>query len=148
MVELLRTKLFIPRPRNNLVSRPRLVDRLNAGLNKKLTLIAAPAGFGKTTLLSGWLQHSPSYVTWLSLDEADNDPTNFWAYFIKSLQELRTSIGDGIVSLLQSPQAPPINSILTALINDITAFSDAFVIILDDYHVIGAQSIHDALTFL
>jgi LuxR family maltose regulon positive regulatory protein len=78
MAELLRTKLFIPRPRKNLVFRSRLVDRLNAGLEKKLTLIAAPAGFGKTTLLSDWIPKSPRRVTWLSLDEGDNDPTQFW----------------------------------------------------------------------
>ena len=84
MVELLSTKLFIPRTRKNLVSRPRLTERLNASLEKKLTLIAAPAGFGKTTLLSEWIPHSPRSVTWLSLDEDDNDPTKFWAYFIAS----------------------------------------------------------------
>ena len=82
MVELLNTKLFIPRPRKNLVSRPRLIERLNAGLDKKLTLIAAPAGFGKTTLLSEWIPQSPRCVTWLSLDDDDNDPVKFWAYFI------------------------------------------------------------------
>ncbi|HXD09808.1 MAG TPA: LuxR C-terminal-related transcriptional regulator [Anaerolineales bacterium] len=148
MVELLRTKLFTPRPRKNLVLRPRLVDRLNTGLNKKLALVAAPAGFGKTTLLSEWIPQSPRCVTWLSLDEGDNDPTKFWAYFIKSLQELQTDIGAKAFSLLQSPQAPPINSILTSLINDITAFSDSLVVVLDDYHVIDTSTIHSALTFL
>jgi LuxR family maltose regulon positive regulatory protein len=82
MVELLRTKLFIPRPRSNLVSRPRLIERLSAGQDKKITLIAAPAGFGKTTLLSDWIPQSPRCVTWLSLDEGDNDSTRFWTYFI------------------------------------------------------------------
>ena len=125
MIELLSTKLFIPRPRSNLVARPRLIDRLNAGLDRKLTLIAAPAGFGKTTLLSEWIPQSPRCVTWLSLDEGDNDPTKFWAYFISSLQRLRPDLGDGALALLQSPQAPPITSILTALINDITAFPDS-----------------------
>ena len=78
MIELLRTKLYIPRPRKDLVSRPRLVDCLNTGLEKKLTLIAAPAGFGKTTLLSEWIPQSPRCVTWLSIDQSDNDPTRFW----------------------------------------------------------------------
>ena len=82
MIELLGTKLFIPRPRKNLVSRPHLVERLNAGLDRILTLIAAPAGFGKTTLLSEWIPQSPRCVTWFSLDEADNDSTRFWTYFI------------------------------------------------------------------
>lgn len=148
MIELLSTKLFIPRPRKNLVSRPRLVDRLNIGLDKKLTLIAAPAGYGKTTLLSEWIPQSPRCVTWLSLDEGDNDPTKFWAYFISSLQRLHSDLGTSASTLLQSPQAPSITSILTALINDITTFPDSFVFVLDDFHVIDFPPIHEALTFL
>ena len=148
MVDLLRTKLFIPRPRKNLVFRPRLVDRLNAGLEKKLTLIAAPAGFGKTTLLSEWISKCPRRVTWLSLDEGDNDPAQFWAYFIASLQELHPDLGASAFALIQSPQAPPIESILTELINELIAFSHPFASVLDDYHFIESQSIHEALTFL
>ena len=148
MVELLSTKIFIPRTRVNLVSRPHLIDRLNAGLKKKLTLIAAPAGFGKTTLLSEWIPHSPRCVTWLSLDETDNDPTKFWAYFISALQQLRPDLGAGALSLLESNQAPPITSILTVLINDITEFPDVFSIVLEDYHVIDFQPIHESLTFM
>jgi len=148
MVELLRTKLFIPRTRGNIVPRPRLVDRLNAGLDKKLTLIAAPAGFGKTTLLSEWIPNSPRSVTWLFLDEGDNDPTQFWAYFIASLQGLHPDLGASALALIQSPQAPPINSILTELINEVIAFSDPFASVLDDYHFIDSQPIHEALTFL
>jgi len=148
MIELLTTKLFIPRTRKILVSRSRLVERLNTGLDKKLTLIAAPAGFGKTTLLSEWIPKSPRCVTWLSLDESDNDQTRFWAYFISSLQGLRPDLGSGALALLRSSLAPPITSVLTTLINDISAFSDAFAIVLDDYHVIESQLIHEALTFL
>jgi LuxR family maltose regulon positive regulatory protein len=148
MVELLRTKLFIPRPRSNLVSRPRLIERLSAGQDKKITLIAAPAGFGKTTLLSDWIPQSPRCVTWLSLDEGDNVSTRFWTYFITSLQQLNHAVGDTALTLLQSPQTPPVISILTALINDITAFPDVFSAVLDDYHVIESQTIHKALTFL
>jgi len=148
MVELLRTKLFIPRPRKNLVFRSRLVERLNAGLDKKLTLISAPAGFGKTTLLSEWIPQCPRPVTWLFLDEGDNDPTQFWAYFIASLQGLHPDLGASAFSLIQSPGAPPIKSILTILINDLTAFSDPFASVLDDYHFIDSQPIHEALSFL
>ena len=148
MIELLSTKLFIPRPRTNLVSRPRLVGRLNAGLDKKLTLIAAPAGFGKTTLLSEWIPQSPRCVIWYSLDEADNDSARFWTYFIASIQQLRSDLGEGALALLQSLQAPPITIMLTTLINDITAFPDAFAIVLDDYHLIDSQPIHEALTYL
>ena len=148
MVDLLRTKLYIPRPRKNLVFRSRLVDRLNAGLDKKLTLIAAPAGFGKTTLLSEWIPKCPRFVTWLFLDEGDNDPAQFWAYFIASLQGLRPDLGSNAFALIQSPQAPPIKSILTELLNDLTAFSDPFASVLDDYHFIDSQPIHEELSFL
>jgi LuxR family maltose regulon positive regulatory protein len=148
MPDLLTTKLYIPRPRSNLVPRPRLTERLNAGLDRKLTLIAAPAGFGKTTLLSEWIPHSPRCVTWLSLDEGDNDPTRFWAYVIAALQQIHPDLGAGALALLQSAQAPPIPSILTTLINDIATFPDRFSTVLDDYHLIDFQPIHEALTFL
>jgi LuxR family maltose regulon positive regulatory protein len=148
MIELLRTKLFIPRPRKKLVTRQRLVDCLNAGLDKKLTLIAAPAGFGKTTLLSEWIPQSPRCVTWLSLDEEDNDPSRFWAYFIASVQGLQTQIGSNALALLRSEHSPAIASVLTTLINDIASFPDDFSLVLDDYHVIESQPIHDGLTFL
>lgn len=148
MAELLSTKFFVPRPRSNLVTRPRLIERLNTGLDKKLTLIAAPAGFGKTTLLSEWIPKSPRRVTWLSLDEGDNDATRLWAYFIASMQALRSDLGDSALALLQSLQLPTITSILTALINDIAAFSDEFAVVLDDYHLIDSQPIHEGLTYL
>lgn len=136
MIELLRTKLFIPCPRKNLVSRSRLVECLNAGLEKKLTL------------LSEWIPLSPRCVTWLSLGEGDNAPTKFWAYFIASLQALRPDLGEKSLSSLQGLQVPPTTSILTTLINEITAFKDVFAIVLDDYHVIESQPVHEGLTFL
>ncbi len=148
MVELLNTKLFIPRPRSKQVSRSRLIERLHAGLGRKLTLISAPAGSGKTTLLSEWIPQCPHCVTWLSLDDGDNDPTRFWAYFITSLQQLRPDLGADALALIQSPQPPPMQSILTGLINDLCVFPDAFASVLNDYHVIDSQPIHEALTFL
>lgn len=148
MTELLSTKLYIPRPRSNLVSRPRLTDRLNAGLDKNLTLIAAPAGFGKTTLLSEWIPQSPRCVTWLSLDDSDNDPARFWLYFIAALQMLNHEIGMGAQSLLQSPQPAGIETVLTILINEIAAFPDSFAHVFDDYHLIENPEIDDALAFL
>ena len=148
MFKPLRTKLFIPRTRTNLVSRPHLVERLNAGLDKKLTLIAAPAGFGKTTLLSEWIPQSPRCVTWFSIDDGDSNPIKFWAYFISSLQTLHTDLGGTALALLQSLQPAPITSILTILINDITAFENEFAIVLDDYHLIDSQTVHEGLTFL
>jgi LuxR family maltose regulon positive regulatory protein len=142
------TKLYIPPPRAKIVLRPRLIERLNEGLHRKLTIISAPAGFGKTTVLSEWIPKSPRCVTWLSLDEADKDETRFWTNFIYSLQGLRSDLGIAALSLLQSPQAPPITSILTTLINDITKFSDSFAMVLDDYHVIDSKPVDFSLTFL
>ena len=145
---VLATKLYIPPPRAKIVPRPRLIERLNEGLHRKLTIISAPAGFGKTTVLSEWIPKSPRCVTWLSLDEEDKDSTRFWTYFIYSLQGLRPDLGNAALALLQSPQAPPITSILTTLINDIATFPDSFATVLDDYHVIDAKPVDDGLTFL
>ena len=154
---LLQTKLYIPPVRPELVSRPRLIERLNAGLDRKLTLISAPAGFGKTTLLSEWvnqildtpvpnIQH-PKFA-WLSLDKGDNDPTRFWVYFIAALQTIHEGIGETASKTLQSPQPPPLESVLTTVINEIAAVPGNLALVLDDYHVIAAQPIHEALAFL
>ena len=147
---LLTTKLYIPPVRPELVSRPRLIERLNAGLlhKRKLTLISAPAGFGKTTLLSEWTRGCERPIAWVSLDKDDNDPTRFWGYFVAALQTVRARIGKAALALLHSPQPPPIEAILTTLINEITGIPDGFALVLDDYHVIEAQPIHDALAFL
>jgi LuxR family maltose regulon positive regulatory protein len=150
---LLRTKLHIPPVRPELVPRPRLIERLNAGLHRKLTLVSAPAGFGKTTLLSEWIagcgRSQPSVrIAWLSLDKGDNDPARFWAYSIAALHTIHEDVGEAALAALPSPQSPPIESILTTLINEITAIPDGLVLVFDDYHVIEAQPIHDALAFL
>jgi LuxR family maltose regulon positive regulatory protein len=148
MVEILGTKLFIPRPRTNLVSRPHLIDRLIAGQDKKLTLIAAPVGFGKTTLLSEWIPKSPRCVTWLSLDEGDNSPTRFWMYFIAALQTISPELGRGVQALLLSMQPHDFESILTVLINEIKAFGETFVHVFDDYHLIESTEIDHELAYL
>jgi len=143
---LLTTKLYLPPTRPNRVPRPRLTTRLNE--SHPLTLVAAPAGFGKTTTLSEWIPKSQHCVTWLSLDDADNDPTRFWMYVISALQKLRADLGESALALLQSPQPPPIMSILTTLINEIADFPESFSLVLDDYHLITTQPIHEALAFL
>jgi len=148
MVEILSTKLFIPRPRKNLVSRPRLIERLNAGQDKKLTLIAAPAGFGKTTLLSEWIPSSPHCVTWQSLDEGDHSSSRFWTYFIAALQTLTPDLGKNAQALLNSIQPPAIESILNVLINEINAFDDTFFHVFDDYHLIESAEIDRELAYL
>jgi len=160
---LLTTKLYIP-IRPNLVSRPRLIEQLNTGLQRKLTLISAPAGFGKTTLLSEWASQRVSEsasrrpVAWVSLDKGDGDPARFLAYFVAALRTIpslnETGVGEAALAALQSPQPPPVEAVLTALINEIVAVSQGdhkdrpYILVLDDYHLITAQPVHDVLTFL
>ena len=148
MTPILATKLYIPPLWPNVVSRPRLLERLNEGLHRKLILIAAPAGFGKTTLVSEWVAFIERPIAWLSLDEGDNDPTRFLTYLVAALQTIAATIGEGVLGVLQSPQPPPIEAILVALLNEITTLPDHFVLVLDDYHVIDAKPIDHALTFL
>jgi LuxR family maltose regulon positive regulatory protein len=138
------------------VVRPRLSERLNEGSHRKLTLISAPAGFGKSTLLSTWIAGWDRTVAWLSLDEGDSDPTRFLTYVVSALRMVAPNIGEGVLDALQSPQPPPMESVLTALLNEISALPDKLTLVLDDYHVVdtGAsvpglnQGVDDALTFL
>jgi LuxR family maltose regulon positive regulatory protein len=131
-----------------LVLRPRLLERLNEGLHRKLTLISAPAGFGKTTLVSEWLAGCERPAAWLSLDEGENDPTRFLTYLVAALQTIAATIGEGVLGVLQSSQPPPTEAMLTALLNDITTISDHFVLVLDDYHALDAKPVDIALTYL
>jgi LuxR family maltose regulon positive regulatory protein len=133
---ILVTKLFVPPTRAGLVHRPGLIERLNDGLDRKLTLLSAPAGFGKTTLVSHWVEHFQSnneidgqliQVAWLSLDQDDNDPVRFLTYLITALNQIKgieTELGQGALSILQSPQPPSANTILTPLINDLAVKSE------------------------
>jgi LuxR family transcriptional regulator, maltose regulon positive regulatory protein len=147
---ILATKLYTPPPRPNVVLRPRLIERLNEGLTSghKLTLISAPAGFGKTTLVSEWVASRERPVAWLSLDEEDCDLTRFLAYLVAALQTIALNVGAEVLRLLQSPQPLPTESILTVLLNEITSITVNFVLVLDDYHVIDARPVDNALTFL
>ena len=148
---LLETKLHVPKGARGLVPRQRLRERLSAGPGSALTLISAPAGFGKTTLLTEWLAAVPGEgpaAGWLSLDEADNDPSLFWKYVVAALRSVAgKEVGVGALSLLESSQAP-IDAVLTALINDLFAVSDDVILVLDDYHVIEAPEVHDGVVFL
>jgi LuxR family transcriptional regulator, maltose regulon positive regulatory protein len=150
MIPLLTTKLFIPprRPRGSVVDRSRLIDRLNVSVDRRLTLLSAPAGFGKTTLLTEWIPHSPYCVAWLSLDGDDNDPARFWSYVVAALQMLHSDLGNSALISLEAPRSPPIEAVLTSLLNDVAAFPNRFALVLDDYHVIDDPAIHAALTFL
>src|SRR6184192_3505358 len=141
---ILATKLYLPRLRPNVVLRPRLIERLNEGLHRKLTLISAPAGFGKTTLVSEWVEgfeRPRARAAWLSLDEGENDPTRFLTYLVAAVQTIAANIGQGVLGALQSPQPPPTEAILMALLNEITTLPDNFVLVLDDYHAIDAKPV-------
>ena len=151
------TKLYIPPPRPRAVLRPRLIERLNEGLRfgRKLTLISAPAGFGKTTLVSEWVadceQANQRFVAWLSLDEGDNDLTRFLTYLVAALQTDCGECRSGCAGCAPaSPQPPPAEALLTALINEIATLPESFVLVLDDYHLIDAKrsTVDDALAFL
>src|SRR4028118_1344838 len=145
---ILATKLYVPPPQPRAVLRPRLIERLNEGLHRRLALISAPAGFGKTTLVSDWLAGCGRPTAWLSLDVADSDPTRFLAYLVAALQTIAPNIGEGVLGMLQSPQPPPTESVLTALLNEIDTLPDDFVLVLDDYHAVDARAVDDALAFL
>jgi LuxR family maltose regulon positive regulatory protein len=147
---ILATKLYIPPPRPGLVPRPRLIERLNEGLSasRKLTLISAPAGFGKTTLASEWVASCGQPVAWLSLDGGDNDPTQFLIYLVAALQTVVPKIGAGVLKTLQSPQPPATEPIMTILLNEITTIPDNFILVLDDYQVLDSKPDDKAITFL
>src|SRR6185437_7770996 len=147
---LLETKLHVPRWRRSLVARPRLSERLSRGAESALTLVSAPAGFGKTTLLAEWLAVAAAAgrsVAWLSLDQRDNDPALFWTYLVAALNTGLPAIGAGALALPQPPQ-PPGEAGLVALLNDLDAISNDVVLVLDDYHVIDARDVQDGMAFL
>ncbi|MFC1620032.1 LuxR C-terminal-related transcriptional regulator [Candidatus Neomarinimicrobiota bacterium] len=145
---LLSSKLYIPPVRPNTVSRPRLIEILDNGLPRKLTLISAAPGFGKTTLLTEWISQCELPVAWVSLDERDNDPVHFMTYLTAALQTIDTHLGSGALSTLRAPKPPSMESFLTGVINEISAQQQPFVMVLDDYHVIQNEPIHTSLTFL
>jgi LuxR family maltose regulon positive regulatory protein len=163
-MSLLTTKLCIPPRRAELVLRPRLAERLNAGLYqgsvhkddplkqlpfaRRLTLVSAPAGFGKTTLVSEWLGDCEHPSAWLSLDEGDNDPSQFFAYFLAALQQVDASIGQAATMMLGAPQPPPPEALLTSLINDVALTPEPFTLVLDDYHLVQSLPIHQQIAYL
>lgn len=162
--DLLQTKLYAPRLRPSLVPRPHLIDRLNEGLrnDRKLTLISAPAGFGKTTLVSSWIDAlgtesdlptpdphvtAPAQIAWLSLDKDDGAPVRFLSYVIAALQRVEPLIGESALPMLAA-SSPPIPTVLTALLNDVAAQPKPLMLVLDDYHMVDSRPVDEALTFL
>lgn len=145
---LLVTKLYVPPGRPEVVARPRLLERLNAGLHRKLTLVSAPAGFGKSTLVSEWASRCGRPTAWLSLDEGDNDPIRWLTYLIAALRTVAPDLGESALGALQAPQPPPPAWVLTSLVNELTTLPHGIVLVLDDYHLIDAQPVDEALAFL
>jgi LuxR family transcriptional regulator, maltose regulon positive regulatory protein len=145
---ILATKLFIPPPPPKVVVRARLIERLSEGLHRKLTLVSASAGSGKSTLVSGWTQGCRRPAAWLSLDEGDSDPKRFLAYLVAALQTITPGIGSGMLGLLDSPQPLSTESLLTGLLNEIAAVPDDLVLVLDDYHLVEGKALDPVLTFL
>ncbi|HEY5199469.1 MAG TPA: LuxR C-terminal-related transcriptional regulator [Acidothermaceae bacterium] len=145
---LLETKLYLPKLRPDVVARPRLSERLRRGAESKLTLISAPAGFGKTTLLTEWLAATPERaVAWLSLDQKDSRPATFWTYLITALQTVVPGVGATALPLLQSADAP-IEPVLTIVINELGAVPHDVAVVLDDYHVVESPDIEEGMIFL
>lgn len=145
---ILSTKLFIPSSGHNLIHRERLFKILNKGLAGKLTLISAPAGFGKTTVVSQWITNCGRPAGWISLEKEDENSVRFLSYVIAALQKVKDNTGEGIQAMLQSPQPPSTESILTILLNEINTFPENFILVLDDYHLIDSHSVDKVISFL
>jgi len=146
---LVETKLYAPKLRRSLVARPRLRGRLRRGAESRLTLISAPAGFGKTTLLAEWLaaDGTERSVAWLSLDESDRQPASYWAYVVTTLQAAVPAVGTSALPLLQTAQ-PPIQTVLATVLNELGTALDDVYLVLDDYHLVDSPDIQAGMTFL
>lgn len=142
------TKLHLPSPRPQAVARPRLIERLNAGIHRKLTLISASAGFGKSTLVSEWLSQCGRPAAWVSLDERDSDPSRFLTYVVMALRTIVPGFGEGVLATLQSPLPPSLEGVLTGLVNELALIEAEVLLVLDDYHAIEAPPVDHALVFL
>ena len=147
---LLATKLFVPQPRPGLVARRRLMERLSTALDCGLMLVSAPAGYGKTTILTQWIAQNKHTMptAWISLDQGDNDPVRFWDYVIASLRTVMPAAGDAASAMLHSAQGYSVESLLISLINDLSDISQDFVLVLDDYHLVRSEAVHTAVAFL
>ena len=147
---LLESKYRVPTRRPNAVARPRLAERLSAASQSELTVLSAPAGFGKTTALTEWLATVPaeaSFIAWLSLDHRDNDPALFWTYVVTAMQTATDGVGEGASQMLAS-SSPPTEAALAALLNDLGKLPKDLLLVLDDYHLIEAPEVHDGMAFI
>ena len=149
--QLLETKLYVPRRRRADVPRLRLVELLNRGVESTLTLVSAPPGFGKTTLLADWLADratGPTSSAWLSLDAGDSDPASFWTYVIAALQTAPQGSARASCHGCASPEPPPVTTVIGAVLNELAAVPNDLVLVLDDYHVIDSPEVHEGMAFL
>ncbi|HWI66714.1 MAG TPA: helix-turn-helix transcriptional regulator, partial [Symbiobacteriaceae bacterium] len=142
---LMTTKLYLPAPRAGQISRERLTARLAEGACLPLTLIAAPAGFGKSTLAAEWAQRQGLRPAWVSLDEGDNDPVRFWTYVATALHRADGRLGAGALALLRSPQPPAVQAVVAALVSEAASITGRVALVLDDYHLITARPVHDGM---
>jgi LuxR family maltose regulon positive regulatory protein len=145
---ILTTKLFVARPQTTVVQREGLIARLDDILRRKITLISAPAGFGKTTAIGTWIAGRDIRTAWVSLDTADNDVARFLLYLVAAFQTIHPEVGEGVRRALLAPALPPIETLLASLINDLATITDDYLLVLDDYHLISDQEVHDALLFI
>ena len=146
---LVRTKLYVPAPRRGLVPRQRLADRLGEEL-PRLTVISGPAGFGKTTLLAGWVETAAAAgrsVAWVSLEETEQVPGSFWTYVVTALDTAAPGVGGGVLPLLQAPR-PPMEAVLATLLNELGALPDGLDLVLDDYHLADSPEVARDVAFL
>ena len=145
---LLGTKLYVPHRRHQIVARKRLLEQLDRGLERALTLVSAPAGFGKTTLVAEWVATLERPVAWVSLDEADSEPGRFMAYLVAALQTVDPALGANVTAARQGPPPVPEPGTLTPLLNDIDRMARPITVVLDDYHSLNAPAVDEALTFV
>jgi LuxR family maltose regulon positive regulatory protein len=145
---MLLTKLHIPPSGNNIVHRPKLFEQLNSGLSRKLILVSAPAGFGKTTVISDWIIHHKIPTVWFSLDNGDNDPAVFLRYIITGIQSIHQDFGQSALRLINSPGSPSVESIASLLINELLSINQNFLLVLDDFHLIKSNEVLMLATYL
>lgn len=145
---LLTTKLHIPQVRSALVARPHLTDKLTDGMESKLTLITAPAGYGKTTLMSEWVKHCDAFVAWVSLDRHDNEFVQFWSYVIAAIKKAHPKFGDSALLFLSNAETSSTESFIAVILNELNSLSSELVIVLDDFHVIHQSAVNDSIAYL
>ncbi|GIP38175.1 hypothetical protein J31TS4_14550 [Paenibacillus sp. J31TS4] len=147
-LSLLSTKLHLPHSRSRVVPRPRLLERLEEGLHRKLTLLSAPAGYGKTTLASGWAAACGRPAAWLSLDEEDREPARLLTCLVAAMRTIAPHTGEGVLGMLRAPQPPPLEAALTIWLNELAAMPDPFLLVLDDYHVLQSEAVDRAIALV